>query len=231
MVSERPEDLDVIGIAEDELEAAVQVFHVRRGRVVGRERLRSPTRWRTSPRPSWWPGWSSSSTGRRAPRCPAGSSFPACPSEPERAGGLAGRACGAGRSAGRAPSRGQAGPAGDGDPQRRRGPGPPPAAPGRRPQQPLAGPDRAAGRPGSAPGPPAHRVLRHEPPPGHRLRGLDGRLRGRAGQEVRLPAVRGEDRARQRRLRGHGGGADPPADGPGGRARPKGIGGERRRYR
>ena len=36
MVSEQPEDLDVIGIAEDELEAAVQVFHVRRGRVVGR---------------------------------------------------------------------------------------------------------------------------------------------------------------------------------------------------
>ena len=36
MVSERPEDLDVVGIAEDELEAAVQVFHVRRGRVVGR---------------------------------------------------------------------------------------------------------------------------------------------------------------------------------------------------
>ena len=36
MVSERPEDVDVVGIAEDELEAAVQVFHVRRGRVVGR---------------------------------------------------------------------------------------------------------------------------------------------------------------------------------------------------
>lgn len=36
IVSERPEDLDVIGIAQDELEAAVQVFHVRRGRVVGR---------------------------------------------------------------------------------------------------------------------------------------------------------------------------------------------------
>ena len=36
MVSERPEDLDVVGVAEDELEAAVQVFHVRRGRVVGR---------------------------------------------------------------------------------------------------------------------------------------------------------------------------------------------------
>ena len=36
MVSERAEDLDIIGIAEDDLEAAVQVFHVRRGRVVGR---------------------------------------------------------------------------------------------------------------------------------------------------------------------------------------------------
>src|ERR1039458_6404127 len=36
MVSEAPEDFDVIGIAEDELEAAVQVFYVRRGRVVGR---------------------------------------------------------------------------------------------------------------------------------------------------------------------------------------------------
>jgi excinuclease ABC subunit C len=36
MVSERPEDLDVVGIAEDDLEAAVQVFYVRRGRVVGR---------------------------------------------------------------------------------------------------------------------------------------------------------------------------------------------------
>jgi len=37
MVAERPEDLDVIGLAEDDLEAAVQVFYVRRGRVVGRK--------------------------------------------------------------------------------------------------------------------------------------------------------------------------------------------------
>ena len=37
MVADRNEDLDVIGIADDELEAAVQVFHVRRGRVVGRK--------------------------------------------------------------------------------------------------------------------------------------------------------------------------------------------------
>jgi excinuclease ABC subunit C len=37
MVTEKPEDLDVVGITEDELEAAVQVFYVRRGRVVGRK--------------------------------------------------------------------------------------------------------------------------------------------------------------------------------------------------
>ncbi|MEY4229386.1 MAG: UvrABC system protein [Actinomycetota bacterium] len=37
MVAERDEDLDVVGIADDELEAAVQVFFVRKGRVVGRK--------------------------------------------------------------------------------------------------------------------------------------------------------------------------------------------------
>jgi len=37
MVAARDEDLDVIGIAQDDLEAAVQVFYVRRGRVVGRK--------------------------------------------------------------------------------------------------------------------------------------------------------------------------------------------------
>lgn len=37
MVGERDEDLDIVGIADDELEAAVQVFYVRKGRVVGRK--------------------------------------------------------------------------------------------------------------------------------------------------------------------------------------------------
>ncbi len=36
MVGERDEQLDVVGVVEDELEAAAQVFHVRHGRVVGR---------------------------------------------------------------------------------------------------------------------------------------------------------------------------------------------------
>jgi excinuclease ABC subunit C len=37
MVTEKAEDLDCIGIVEDELEAAVQVFFVRKGRVMGRK--------------------------------------------------------------------------------------------------------------------------------------------------------------------------------------------------
>ena len=37
MVAERDEDFDIIGLADDELEAAVQVFFVRHGRVVGRK--------------------------------------------------------------------------------------------------------------------------------------------------------------------------------------------------
>jgi excinuclease ABC subunit C len=36
IVTERPEDLDVVGILDELLEAAVCVFHVRRGRIVGR---------------------------------------------------------------------------------------------------------------------------------------------------------------------------------------------------
>jgi excinuclease ABC subunit C len=39
MVADKAEDLDVIGIVGDDLEAAVQVFYVRRGRVVGRKGL------------------------------------------------------------------------------------------------------------------------------------------------------------------------------------------------
>jgi excinuclease ABC subunit C len=37
MVGERSEDIDIIALAEDELEASVQVFYVRKGRVVGRK--------------------------------------------------------------------------------------------------------------------------------------------------------------------------------------------------
>ena len=67
--------------------------------------------------------------------------------------------------------------------------------------------DRARASRGAA----AHRVLRHEPHPGHRLRRLDGGDGGRPARQARVPPVQGEGAvARQRRLRRHGGGADPP---------------------
>jgi excinuclease ABC subunit C len=37
MVGERSDDIDVVGLADDDLEASVQVFYVRKGRVVGRK--------------------------------------------------------------------------------------------------------------------------------------------------------------------------------------------------
>jgi excinuclease ABC subunit C len=37
IVGERDEDIDVIGVSDDELEAAIQIFYVRNGRVVGRK--------------------------------------------------------------------------------------------------------------------------------------------------------------------------------------------------
>jgi excinuclease ABC subunit C len=37
MVAERSEDIDVVGVADDDLEASIQVFYVRKGRVVGRK--------------------------------------------------------------------------------------------------------------------------------------------------------------------------------------------------
>ena len=77
MVSDRAEDFDVIGLAEDPLEASVQIFRVRRGRVVGHrgfvaekvEDLSGPSSCAWScPR----------STARTARRCRAGSSCPSC---------------------------------------------------------------------------------------------------------------------------------------------------------
>ena len=37
MVTEKPEDIDVVALADDDLEASVQVFYVRKGRMVGRK--------------------------------------------------------------------------------------------------------------------------------------------------------------------------------------------------
>ena len=69
MVADRNEDLDVIGIAEDDLEAAVQVFFVRKGRVVGPQGLRASTRSRTWRPASSWATCSRASTTTRRSAC------------------------------------------------------------------------------------------------------------------------------------------------------------------
>ena len=65
MVTETAEDLDCFGLVEDELEAAIQVFYVRRGRVVGRKGFVVDKVEPLTP-PSSWPRCSSS-TMRDAP--------------------------------------------------------------------------------------------------------------------------------------------------------------------
>ena len=71
----------------------------------------------------------------------------------------------------------------------------------------------ARGDPGGARagrGPAADRVLRRLQPPGHRGGGLDGGLRGRAGAQERVPAVRDQGRRRPERRRVHARGDHPP---------------------
>ena len=145
MVADTSEDIDVIGIAGDELEASVQVFYVRKGRVVGRkgmvvdkveeltegglvsrilENLYGEDPPQGVPKLVLVPGRA------RRHRDVRGVA--------RAASWVAGR--GAGAAAG-----GQAGLARDGHAQRRGGVHPPPAAAGERPQHAQPGADRAAG--------------------------------------------------------------------------------------
>ena len=137
-------------------------------------------------------------------------------------------------------ARRQAGPDGDGGPQRRRVTAAAQAAPGRRPDHPQQGArrDRRGARHGV--GAAAHRVLRRLADPGHRRGRLHGGLRGRPGPQERIPPVRGAGQPRRQRHRRPGGderGDAPPVRalqgaGRGGRAtRPAGVrhGGRARR--
>ncbi len=212
MVAERSEDLDVIGIAEDELEAAVQVFFVRKGRVVGRKGFiarqgRGPHAGRADRH------------GARGPlRRPARSASPSRCSCPTRWTTRRSTRSGSSSLRGskvtiRVPQRGDK----------------------RELQETVtrnakeefvrhrlrrASDHNSRARalnelqdaPRPARGPAAHRVLRHEPHPGQRLRRLDGGARGRPARRSReyrrfkIKSVPG-----QRRLRGDGGGAHPAA--------------------
>ena len=178
MVADRSEDIDVIGVAEDD-EAAVQVFYVRRG---GWWAARGS--WSTRSRT--WPPASSSATCRGPlRRRPAGRPpavlVPSEPDDPELYHPVAGPGRG-GPVDIRVPQRGakRERHLADGDPAPQPRSSPATACAGPATTTPGPRPSTSCRRPSACPRPAAHRVLRHGPHPGHRLRGLDGGHGGRA---------------------------------------------------
>ena len=82
MVDAKEEDYDAIGIADDPLEASVQVFLVRKGRVVGRKGIDRRQGRGPHAAPSWSAGCSSSSTAASTPPTSrARSWFPTMPDD------------------------------------------------------------------------------------------------------------------------------------------------------
>ena len=188
-------DADVVAFAEDQLEAAVQVFFVRAGRVRGQrgwvvEKVEDVT---TADLVEHFVtqlyGEVDELVGAAAD-VPREVLVPVLPADIDAVTDWLRRPT---RIAGRLPrsaARRQAGVDGDGraqcgasadaaqDPARRRP---------HRPRPSVAGdPRRARARPSSI----AHRVLRHLQPAGHRRRRVDGGLRRRLGPQERVPPVR-----------------------------------------
>ncbi len=206
MVTDTPEDLDAVAIAEDELAAAVQVFHVRRGRVVGRHGFIVE-----KVEPLTTPQLIGRVLEQHYAETPIG--IPRdllVPESPEDVAtyeawlsGLRG-----GRVTVRVPMRGRKTRAvGNCSPERGGAAEASPAATGQRPHEPRGCDRGVAARPRVERSTASHRVLRHEPHAGHRLRGLDGGARGWAAEAKRLPEVQGDGRPRKRRLRRHARGA------------------------
>ena len=195
-------DADVIALAEDPLEVAVQIFYVRGGRIRGQR------------------GWVADRVDEGGTaelvedfllQLYAGERRRRDPARDPGAGAAAGRRrrfeqllgdLRGSRVAIRVPQRGdkktlQETVARNAAP----GAGPAQDQAGQRPDHPQPGargdPAGARARRGAA----AHRVLRHLQPPGHRGGRLDGGLRGRPGPQERVPPVRDQGRRRPERRR------------------------------
>ncbi len=208
MVAAKEEDLDVIGLAEDELEASVQVFFVRRGRVVGRrglvvdkvEDVDSPQLVARLLEQLY--------AGAPAEDVPREVLVPVAPEDPALAEAFLSQVRGSNVRVRVPRPRGEAGAPQHRHAQRDRGLRAAQASPCLRPQRARSGVDGAPGGPRARGGTVADRVLRHLEPPGDRDRRLDGRDGRRAREARRLPALQDPAPGRTGRLRGHGGGAD-----------------------
>ena len=221
MVADRNEDLDVIGIADDELEAAVQVFYVRRGRVVGRkgfivDKVEDLTPGRAGrPRSSR----ASTATSRRS-ACPSRCWCRPSSADPELYEEWLTEQRGASVDDPGAPAGRQARAARDGHPATPRRSSPATACAGRPTTTAGPGPSTSCRTRSSLPEAP----LRIECYDMSHIQGTDY-VGSMVVLEDGLPKKREyrrfkvQDGRRQRRLRGHGGGAHPPPHRLPGRAR------------
>ena len=209
-------DADVVAFADDELEAAVQVFHVRGGRVRGQrgwivEKSGDPEDsgqaviWSNSSSPSSTatrPSWTVRPTSRRT-RCRVRSWSRSCRPTPRswKPGCAAARV--AGGAAG-ADARRQAGAGRDGQAQRAGCADAAQAQARRRLHREICCTAKHSGGTGAGGCTVAHRMRRHQPCPGHRCGGVARGVRGRSAAQVRLPPLRDQGGGGRRPLRRRG---------------------------
>ena len=223
-------DADVIALAEDPLEVAVQIFHVRAGRIRGQR------------------GWVADRVedldtaglvsefllqlyaGEDGDAIPREILVPAMPEDADTFEQLLSESRGSKVSIRVPQTRRQAHPPGDRREERRAVAGAAQDQAGQRPHRAQPGTRGDPGGTGAAHGSAPDRVLRHLQPPGNRGGRLDGRLRGRPVPQERVPPLRDPRSRRPERRRLDARGDHPPVPATARRA-DRDSGPERRRGR